>query len=117
MPLGLAPLRPEPLPGGVVAVLDRQIRKRRLLPRRECFIGFREFTDKQSHRIAVRHNVMDCQQEQVIFFRQTEQARAEQWAGGQVKRLAGFFDGKGAHPVLPFGRGESAEVRQRQRQR
>ncbi|OEZ49779.1 hypothetical protein DUGA6_62640 [Duganella sp. HH105] len=77
---------PLALPVCEVGVLDRQFRQRRWLLLHVGAVQRGHLVHKNADGPAVGDNVMHRQQHDVLRVAQTQQARADQWAGGQVER-------------------------------
>ncbi|OEZ46371.1 hypothetical protein DUGA6_63690 [Duganella sp. HH105] len=77
---------PLALPVCEVGVLDRQFRQWRWLLLDVCAVQRRHFLHQNADRPAIRDNVVHRQQNDVLRVAHAQQARADQWAGGQVER-------------------------------
>ncbi len=105
-------LQPAALPFGEVGVLDRQFVELRRPAGREGAVGGAELAQQHAHRPAVRHDVVQRQQQHVVVGAEPQQRGAQQRAGGQVERALRLV----VH-VLPharFGIACARQVDQRQ---
>ncbi len=83
--------QPSPLPECVVSILHSEIRQIRGCSRQSCSVEGNPFTGQNSQRPAVRNDVVDIENENMILSIETQEVSADQRASRQVKRTAGLF--------------------------
>src|ERR1700728_1443629 len=84
-------LRP---PDGVIAVLERRIRKRRWLATLKARIDRRQFRHKDaSDRHSIENNMVECKVDPVCALGHANDMYPEKWCGIQQDRLSSIFCG------------------------
>src|SRR5215831_13751208 len=75
------------LPCGEIAVLDRQVRQHRGHVSSVRGVQRTQLAIQQPHRPTVGDEVVNREDEDVVFVRESQQAGAEQWSACQIERL------------------------------
>ena len=92
-------IEPEPLPGRVIGVLDRE---RREIGRRagvERVVERAELPRQDAHRPPVEHDVVDGHEEHVLFIGDAEEARPQERASFEVEGTPRLLQARRVHGV------------------
>ena len=117
LPRLLASLQPAALPQRIVAVLNRQFGQLWRLTALKGVITAHEFVDQHIHRPAVRHDVVQGQQQDVFIVSQFQQQDAQQGAIGQIEGQQRLALRLGSHRLIArYGR-QQGEIHRLDRQR
>ncbi len=115
--LQLRAIQPLALPGRVVRVLERRLRQGRGLARGEGGVEDGELTHQDAHGPAIRHDVVDVEQQHVPPLLQLQQHGAQQRAGGEAEGAQGLLVDEPPRLGLALLGGEPAQVEAGQGQR
>src|SRR6266545_2303536 len=85
------PLQPRPLPGREIRVLDRQLLERRLGPRAVRLVKLSHFSDQDSYRPPVAHDVVHREEHHVPILAEFERLHPDQWPFAQIEPSPGLL--------------------------